>query len=712
MATFAPELQPVNIPDWTNNSKPISQPEPDRSKGLALSAAASGIEDTTNVAEKITEQYLHEKVSAGVDALRDTTTAAYENIRNSQVTGQAPDPKAIRTAGFNGSLTAPGTTDIPDALQAGLDKATSLGLAKSQGKANDTLYTAALNSLSKELRSQYPGHKDFIDEQIAKISGVNPANAYMSNLLIDINRGGAKEDIFQKQVMAKAAENMGDPAVQKWWLATQHGLPNGFAGLTQAVFKAEAQKYQHLQWQSKNEETKGDLAASADLAKNQYEIRSAQIISNHINPIFDIPGLTTPAMMNKLVTDSQNGVVSLSPDQHNQLLSAVVAARRQAADHLQSVENNEGYAARIKDSGWLKSTREDQLGYFDRIITDITNNSYGSLFEAKRRADSMQDQTRLQANTSDMGDWLRKSKVIQDAVGPQWTNFIDALGLNSGKLKDLQSFMNDSRYRASVSDDVRRDGYVKSLYNDLDTAQKAIKQGAKAPDAVYDDLVHNVDLIRKANDMGKPEIAKEVVDYTFDPTKNAKLMTFFGKDFTDSQGKVHKGNFAVYDTLTQPKIVDTVSKIGDQESWRKFRDWNEMSFKTLFGERVKDLNNVQGGRNLPVSVSWDSDNHQIHLDFGKPHDTVDANYIAWAKDAIDNPSYGLNKGLKNLAYMHSKDGGDTNEYLFNTLMQLGYSPNDKLHGDNFPQRVIEAIKASQKDTPSDRIKKAFERSSE
>jgi hypothetical protein len=56
--------------------------------------------------------------------------------------------------------------------------------------------------------------------------------------------------------------------------------------------------------------------------------------------------------------------------------------------------------------------------------------------------------------------------------------------------------------------------------------------------------------------------------------------------------------------------------------------------------------------------------------------------------------------------MRKKEGSDTNSYLFDMLMQLGYSPNDKLHGDNLPQKAIEAINASSKSNKM-RIDDAF-----
>jgi len=64
-----------------------------------------------------------------------------------------------------------------------------LGVAQVQnlGKVNDTQYTMQVNSLLKQLRTQYPGFKDYIDTEMKSYSGIDPANAVMKNLLEDIN---------------------------------------------------------------------------------------------------------------------------------------------------------------------------------------------------------------------------------------------------------------------------------------------------------------------------------------------------------------------------------------------------------------------------------------------------------------------------------------------------------------------------------------------
>lgn len=704
MASFNPQVQPQNAPDWTNVTKPVSPLDADKSKGITLSTIGTGIEEGTKLAESTAEDYLKEKVSAGVDALRDTSLLAYQNIRDSQTSGQPLDPAALKTAGFDGSLLKGGNTNIPQDLQAGLDRAENIGLAKSQrGAANDTLYTSQLYALTKQLRSEYPGHKDFIDQQISRISGKNPANAYMDNLLYDINRASTGQDTFQKQILAGAKENMGDPAVQKWWLAAQHGVPNAMQGLTSAVFQAETQKWQHNNWKVKSDETKGDQAADADIAAGQAEIRAQQTVDKHLEPVVQIPGLTNTQTMRKLVDDSAAGKLSLTPTQKDQLVQSLQMARSHAADDLQSTFDKEGYSTRVRDPGKLQAIRDSKLAYFDRSIALINDEKFGSFFEERRRNLADQDVTNRQINTSKIGEWTRQRSRMNEALGPNWMNYLDSIGMPKGNLKELQSFFNDTQYRASVSDDIRKDGVVGSMYSDLAAAKKAKAEGANVPDKIYDDVVDNIKLLQKATSDGKQDVAKQIVKYTFDPAKNQRTVEFFGRDFTDDKNVLHKGRFAMYDTLTQPKTVDAVWNLKDPASWQMHKDWQEISFKTLFGGEVQELNKIQTDRSLPFKIKYDSDSSRIIPEFGvKATTPVEARYIQSVNETVNN----LNRGLNNLNYMYRKEGGDANSHVFQTLMDLGYSPNDKLHGDNLPQKVIDAIAASSK-TNKNRIEDAF-----
>jgi len=709
MVTFAPTLNTVNAPDWTNITKPISQPAADESKGIALKTIGEGISGTVNAVETGVEDFLKDKVRAGVDSLRDTTTLAYEDIRRAQVTGTNPDPRAVKTAGFDGSLLPPGTTDVPASLQAGLDRAGRLATAKAQGKANDTLYTGALNSMAKELRAQFPGHRDFIDEQISRISGINPANAYMNNLLTDINRNSAREDTFQKSVLSLAAKHLGNPEVQKWWVANENGVPNAFQGLQQATFKAEQRYYQHEGWKMENEQAKGDQAADADLAQRQFEVRTQQLAQEHLNPVIDIPGLSSPQTMSKIIQDAQTGKITLTPVQWEQLQQNIQAAKRNFDAHVDSVAAGEGYARRINNPAMVTAVKQRNGQFLDAMLQAVTDKNVGTMYAVKRYNDLSLDQSQKSAYDSPIGEWLRQRQILNQSLGPNWMNITDSMDITRGdKLQDLRKFYGNATTAAGAPPDLRNSNEVKSLYDSLNAAKKAKEAGFRAPDQVYDNLVQNVDLIEKALGQQRPDIAKNVVDYMFDPAKNGKLMDFWGRDFVDANGKTHKGRFATFDILSQPKIVDSVNRIGDRDSWNKFRDWQEMSFKTLFGGEIKNLASIQTDKSIPFKMTWDNRNFKMGIEWGeKPQDAVSQRYMAQAEASVR----ALNGGIGNLAYTYSKDGSDPSERIFDILGSLGYSPNDRMMTTGLPQKVQDAIRASsvKPKTPEERLKETFER---
>jgi len=701
MAVFNPQVQPINDPDWTRISHPISDIAADKSTALAIEGTAQALESATTIAEHTDKDIIKEKARAGVETLQRGTTLAYEDIRNAQLTGQQPSDQSQKTAGF--TLAQAGYQEVPGTLQAGLDRAGDIATARAQGapKANDTLYTGALNSLVKQLRNEFPGHKDFIDEQISKISGKNPANAYMDNLLQDINRNATAKDTFDQRLLSKAMENYGAPDVQLAIKAWHAGVPGARDKVEEYTARAERDKWQQTQHSQETTNVSKDLALDADLAKSQYQQRASASAFRNFNPVIDLPGLTSPALQQKLIDDQRAGLPSsITTTQWADLLSNAQRARDVAANELKDIANNGGYSKRIRDPAAETAIQNNELQYFDRQIEAIKNKDVGTMFDLKRRATLLQDNTNYQViSNPDFGDYLRKSQVLKEHLGDQWVSWINQNGLMKGYLGRFQNFFADSAMKAGVPDDIRRDGVAKSMTADI-LAAKQQAANTKVPPRLYDDLIDNVKMITQAEEMGKTDIAKEVVKYTFDPAHNGNLIKQFGRDFTDDNKVFHKGQFAYYDVLTQRGIVDSVHKLKDKASWDMMKDWQETSFKTLFGEEVKKLNGIQGDRSMPIKLTWDSDAGQIVLEFGKANTNVEANYINYAQKSIAD----LNKGLANLKYMKDKEGTDTSAYLMNTLMELGYSPNDRLHGDNLPQRVIESIAASHK---SNRIEDAF-----
>lgn len=710
MVIFNPQLPETRPPEWTNVSRPISDIPADKSKAMAISAATDVLESGVKVAETTQQDIIKEKARAGVEALRDATTVAYEQTRSALIQGQQPPAQAANVAGL--TLLQKSAGSVPEPLQAGLDRAEDLALARSQGtlKANDTLYTGALNSLAKQLRAEYPGHKDFIDEQIARISGKNPANAYMDNLLTDISRLATGTDSIEKKIVQKAFDNYGDPAVFKAIKAYQMKAPNSLDNLANAVNAAEKEKLTHNQTMNTFQEQEAAGKTDTGMARYQAQQSAQSTVFRNFNGLLATSGLT-PKVADQLINEYKTGkITGMKPEQWESIAQFLEADRDNVANTIKQNFNQSGISRRLASGGDLESENKiinNELQFYDRAIAAIRNQNYGLFFEMQRRSKGIQEATNYQAMSGPMGDFLSKSAIIQEKVGPNWTNLVDRMGLTKGYLGPMQDFFNNKTQAAGAPEDPRVGNVGKSLTADIVAAKRAAAQGTKFDPRLYQDLVQNVDLIEEANKQGNPAVAKEIVKYMFDPTRNGEFVKQWSRDFKDSNNVTHKGYFAYYDMLTQPKVADSIRKLGDREAWDMYRNWQETNFRQLFGNEVQELKQLGESSYFPSTIFWDSDNHQMRVEFSRPaKDLSEQTRMDSYRESIAN----LNKGLRNIAYTYKLQGTEPNEGVFTMLQQLGYTPNSKLVGESLPEQVVKAIATSQF-TPSqeDRLKSSFDR---
>ena len=706
MVTIAPELPSVTPPEWLRESRPISDLSVDKSAAIGITTGAQALETGVNVAENLQQKAISDKTRAGVDAIRDTTTLAYENIRNAQLSGQSPADAAMRTAGFTGSLTG-SQPDVPPGLQAGLDRADQIGTAMAQGagKNNDTLYTANLNALAKQLRSEYPGHRDFVDEQIARISGKNPANAYMDNLLQDINRNATAANAGKNRLLGEAYKYFGadDGSGRTMWpyiKAFEMGLPNSENNLANAVSKAAADKYKFDSWQQNHTMNTANKADDTETAKQQYAAELGASAQRHFNGLLEVPGLTDPATIQRLISQSQNGQIVLSSDQKNQLLSAAVAAKSAWEDDAKRIANQRGYTARINDPKSEASIKDNEGQFFTRLIDNIQNDKYGSLFENKRAVEGIRSDSNKQLLTDpNVGGYTRLIDSMTQFAGPNWVNTAQAAGLQKGYLGKFQNFVNQSLYVAATPDDLRQDGKVKSMYDHIHQLQQAGAtigpdgQPTKVPQKAYDDVVHNVDKI--ADPGTPPQVKTEIAKYAFNE-QNWKLMDAFKMDFTDSKGVQHKGKYSVFDTLTQPGITDNLWNLKDKSVWGMYKNWADTSFSTLYREDLDHLSQMSTrapSAERPFRILWDSRNSRFDTDNGKgqpysPTTTVDANFFNEVRATLNR----VNNGVYNLKNVYAKEGEDTSEKMLQRMIQMGFKPNESVGG--LPDDMMKAIISS------------------
>lgn len=721
MAAFDPQLPPAQIPwTWRYNSKPISQPLPDKSEAISLDTAGKVSGEAVGVAEHQDQYGLKQKVRAGVDALRDTATMAYENVRNAQMTGTQPADAAAAVT-FGNSLVGQPMQIVPPSLQQGLKQANTLGSAISQngGRASNTLYFGQLKALAKKLRTEYPGHVDLVDEEISKISGVDPANAYMRSLLTDIAHKSAVMNEQHNKVLSMGYEAVknGMPGVYPYVKAYELGLPNSEDNLMRYINHNNSQKYIFDQWQRDRSVKLANREDQATDAKGQFQQEASAIAYRDFHGVLAIPGLTDPATIQRMITDEQDGNIVLSGQQQNQLLSAAVAARNVAANDIQNMYNKRGYAAAIKDDGYFKTTMNTELGFYDRLIDQIKNKEYGSLFEGMRRLTALQTGSRLQTfSDPTIGPYMQRLDALTKFAGPNVVNWLSGKVLSNQKIMgSFSTYFADATLKAATPDDLRNDGQVKSLYADISKLQQAQRQGQDVPKVIYKKLPENVDIITnpKAPDNVKTEVAK----YMFNP-QNWKLMDAYKMDFTDANGKFHPGKYSVFDTMTEKGITDELWSLKNRNVWNMYKEWSETSFAKLYRDDLNNLNNIAAQHEYNFRILWDSDNNMFKIDDGKGgsptasgnindvYPIAQENYIKHAQEIINR----LNAGLYNLSNIEKKETSDptaVSAYLLGEMGRFGFRPNASIGG--LPQKFYDAILNS---TKKEDLRSAFEKANQ
>lgn len=701
MAIFNPQVPDSPIPNWEKSSQPISQPEADKSTGLTLATIGQGLDEAVGIADTAVKGFLKEKVETGVNATRDAHTQSLIMARNTQISG-IPQPD-------NTLVPAEGPA-IPPGLQAGVQRAQALGEAQAQnggtlGKANDTLYTGALAAQAKQLRSQYPGYKDYIDEQIKSVSGMDPANAFYKNLLQDINTASTNTKSEADKAIALGRQWLGyDVHMPAYIEAVRRGLPNAVQNLEDNVNKIASDDAKFKIWHNQHERevaARGDkTAATADdkeTAQYQYRSELQAAGSRIFNGVVKIPGLTDPATMQKIIADDQNGINPLSDEQKGMLLSAARAAQTQYNNEAVKIQTGKGrYGVRIADQNTIDAITKGERSLYDNMVDSLGNDKYGSMFANQRRAASMQSDAEAQVlSNQDMGGYAKATSVWTKFGGPNWVNTAQGQFLAKGGLGKFTNWLEEVQNKAQTPDDLRRDGTVKSMYDDIAKAQKHAADGNNVPEKVYNNIVDNVNTI--IDPKAPQNVKEEVVKYAFKPS-NWKIMNQFGKDFVDSNGVSHKGQYAVFDTMTQPKITENIWNLKNRDAWDNYKNWGEQSFKTLFGNEIKTINDLQDEGSMKIGVRWDADNKRIEIDAPKPTTSVDANFIRNAQSTVNR----LNSGLYNLSRIKDREGTDTSAYLVKTMVDLGLRPGEGTRG--FPQQLMDAVAASKKQK---RIEDAF-----
>ena len=668
MVSFDPQVPDVAIPDWTRVSKPVQEPEhitkADTSKGILLSTGATLLDEGVKFADTQEKSFLKDTVTTGVNKLRDDYINAYQGIKDIQG-GLIPNQTQ--------TLVAENQPPVPGGLQGGIDRVKQLGVAQIQnaGKLNDTLYTMQLNALTKQLRNQYPGYRDYIDEQVKSVSGVDPANAVMTNLLQDINQNASRAKSDHDKVTTMVRD------------AVTQGIPN--ANIAAAMWDAgkmtPTQVYSYIyKYSSKEFERKQEVADRANEQGRLTDIQTkasqnfAKTVGNDVQAAVDIThiagGTETAQGLIDVITKANSQGAKVDPIKLEQGLLGLTALKTSVVANAYRKANepdaNGNTTISLIGPAAVDAHIKSQTQPIDEYIKYISDEKLGFAHTALRQSTALTDNaTRDLLVHKDVGTQMQVISGVAK-IAPQWGDAMYKAGLLSNLDKKLIPIFSEGLGRATTQLDPLNPA---TLNDDL---KRAKANGVQPSQRLVDNYLNIPKII--ADPQAPDAVKLNVAKYAFDP-KNWGMMNELKMDYTNQKGQYIPGKYSAYDRMLSDDIINGMDKLRKQGgegkvAWDNMKKWGENEFPVLFREDLKNIERAStvtdGGKPMigKYDIHWDSDgNRFLPIEAKREMPVDDQGRIKQINTVINR----VNGALSQLGNIQSKDGGNTSAYLLGVL---------------------------------------------
>lgn len=742
MSEFNPQVAPTQDPNFFRYSEPIKNIEPNKSSAIALTTLGEGVEGAVKLGDQAIKGSIDEKVKSGVDTQRDAFTSSLEAVRNNTIPQPVQTPAGSSVLSFADDSAS--TQPAPAAIDAALGKVSSVQSALEAGKVNDTYYTQQTNSIAKSLRAQYPGYRDYIDEKMAQMTGGNPANQYMQNLMQDINRQQTSKKTEYDKVLDLARGMItagGDGSV------TSNGVPGAVEQYNRLI-QDPSSVPQFLSWyggaKANQAAVERDNLMRANRKGSREEIAQddeqkftglvGKTLDTNFHSQMTIAGSQTPQGILDFVKDADAHPEAYKSAQFETWATTMKSQQTSMATQLWAEANKSrngipSYAQTV-GTAKVKEIIDNQVNaVYGNIISALNDKDAGRAYESMRQVRAYQDDVKKDMFASPMGRSLAVTKVFNDQMGPAWASVVTTQNLKANIDDATRDLLKESTTEGRTQMDFATTGKTVTMKEQLDRADELVKKGqmTSAMKGRYtNNLVNIVDDIKDPKAPVQDKI--NVVRYLFSP-EGQGLLSHIKTEYPDptNNNKVALGKYSVFNRLTSDDIVQNVATLAksDSEIGRMYKNYLENEAGSqLFYKELQNLNHFTGHDDL--HFKYDND---IEKNGGKFIKLLDKDGKEIPTQSIGGSSLGLptanpqyaqkptagylfqvqqivdrvNSGLSGLGRVEKGFNGDVNEYLLNFMQHAQVNLGQNWSG--LPQKLADAIAASR--TPQRRIEDTF-----
>jgi hypothetical protein len=632
MAPLNPSVQPTNDPNYRGYSQAINVPDTIKPQGVGqntilprgqeigdrsaefegkaqaykMAGDATQMEAYGDLFKNITEmgafmgkagvavvkKDIEDKVYEVADRERQSYTEALEQIKAAGQTNNI----------MTGAAAAGG--DLPQEVQDLGDHLATLRSAKDGGKISSTYYESRLLSEAKKLRAQYPGFRNEIDQEFARVTGSNPANAYVRALTMDINKAATGAAAQMKAAQSFVLQRNEYPGAQEMLAKIQTGQ----AGLQEATMWAAPydQEMYGLKRQSQvlqlgkqtREEQKVNVGALVDKAAGIAVGRVADdmAIKMGLNTAEDVTRLDQ-AIKGGLVPTNQVVAWGNELKQKETLLRV-----KMNADALKSgataILGQEEVNKRIDQAVQPLKDLQDSI-YGKDVGTFYTSQQY-----IKARNDDTQ---RAILEDPKLGPDVAVMNALKNQVGEQNLQKLSMDIIKGDYPQNHKAFMQKWTNNFAVQHNMKTAGVPVTFNDAIDKIQKTEGLNNKRMNAAL------MDEVKKIQDKSLDDQTRMNYALAAFSPQNRGMIAKLNPDGVDSKGNNISGQAAVFQKFTSPEMTKAMWELGqkDRQAWKNYTDW---AAETIQNDLMtRDVGQLSVIRNPAIKVGWDSDNKRLEV---------------------------------------------------------------------------------------------------
>lgn len=534
----------------------------------------------------VTKKSIEDKVYQVADREREEYTKALEKIKQTGVSN-------ILNPSTDGAQTPEDVENLGDTL-------TALKSAKDAGKISSEYYWGRLREKAKAMRAEHPGFKNEIDAAFARVTGQDPANAYMRALVTDINRGAS-----QASSEMKKAEN---------FVAQRNGYPRA-AEVMQYVRSGQYNLAKAMEWAAPYEQEDYQLKRRAQVFNDQKLTKEAQTVK--VKELFDF---ASGVAVNRMVDTHSARMGINSAEDASKLISAteakIIPQQQWVGWGQQLAQDKTALALKMNQdahsSGAVKILGQDEVNNrikaalmpMDMLIDRIYNKDVGGYTRLAQDLKGINETNQKSLLTHPkLGPYLQTAQALKEIGGEQNLQKFALDVIKGDYAADLKTYMTQWKQNVATQVGLREKGVV--TFNDWidDIKAKGIKDKKfnnavlKEVEKIYDPTIHE-------------NIRMNYAEAAFSPG-NRGMISKLSPDTVDSKGNTVAGQSAVFQNWTSPAMTNAMFELGKKnpQVWKNYTDW---ASETLRNELINtDINTLAEIRNPAIRVGWDSNNKRF-----------------------------------------------------------------------------------------------------